>query len=292
MAKFTNTNTKDPKELTSIKIRISSKRTVRLHDVKARVASDIKIIVVGSAINATIRTKPNNGPLGIWNVDISAGTSASTKIEKVQAKYKDKIVATLDVEVSDDKKLELPNKISPAGLLTRLFLAESLSPRKKSYDLHNVKTGMQWMKLVIYNRRDHKDPTRFGAKKGGKGKGLGNNSEWDIFDIVMASYVTKGKSSVQFHGFDTYPAIPTSTQTNIDDILKIANDYSNSKQEKYASFVKAAISVAQSKSLIVDPCSTGLYGWRTSKSAHPGKQYFDLYKTYAGQDFYTLKVSK
>ncbi len=269
MARFTNTGS-SAKELESIKLPLKGKRLVRLEGVPARVSKDIELQNTAGVVAASIREKPFDGAKGIWNVDLSAVKVGETKL---QAKYKGKVVATITTKVVDEKKVSLPVAITPAGLLSRLFIAESLNPEKPTYVAADSEKAMKWMHLVIHNRMNHKTPKIFYAKKG-------KDNKWDVFDIVKA----KG----QFHGFENYPALLPTIEANIKDILKIANDYSHPKQERYLKFLNAAISAANAAAPVIDPSKIGLYGWRTQKSSHPGGQ-FVKYKELAGQTFYTLK---
>lgn len=271
MARFTNTSS-PPKELKEIKIPRGGRRLIRVEGIKSRTADEIKLVVSSSIVTATIRDKPFNGSLGIWNIDLKGAAGKSGSV-KVQAKYKNKIVATINVDVIIFTKITLPIAMTPEGLLSRLFLAESLNPEKPYFSAIESAKSMKWMRLVIENRLKHKQPNLFYAKKG-------SNKKWDLYDIV--------KARGQFHGFENYPSLPTSIKKNIKNILDIANDHAHSKQKRYAAFIHAALSAAKAKSPVKDPSKAGLYGWRTLKSRHPGGQ-FIKYKNLAGQTFYTLK---
>lgn len=269
MAKFTNTGT-PAKTLANIKLQLKGKRLVRLEGVNARISKDIEIVTPGG-VTANVRERPFDGAKGIWNLDLTASSKVGDT--KLQVKFKGAIVATLVVKVVDEKEISLPIAMTPSGLLSRLFLAESLSPEKPTYSAIDTEKSMRWMRLVIDNRKAHKTPKIFYAKKG-------KNSMWDVFDIVQA----RG----QFHGFEKYPALSSTIEANIKGILDVANDYSHPKQELYLKFLKAALSAASAASPIADPAKSGLYGWRTAKSKHPGGS-FIKYQDLAGQTFYTLK---
>lgn len=162
-------------------------------------------------------------------------------------------------------------------MLSRLLLAESINPGASTlYDEANSKKAMQWMRLVIKNRLEHEDPSRFSAKKQ-----AGKNG-YDIFDIV--------KASGQFHGFENYPSLGADITRNIAAFIAIATNHNHPKQQAYADYISNAISVAHEQGLsgVTDPCPTKLYGWRTKGSSAPGGS-FEFYKDLAGQTFYTLK---
>lgn len=271
MARFTYTGT-PPKELTELKIVPKSKRLIRLEGVKALIATDIKVSSSNSNIaKATIRQRPFDGGKGIWNIDIET-FSDSTGTVDIQATFNGATVSTIKIQLIVEDKIQLPIAMTKEGILARLFLLESLSPNFHGYNIVQVKKAMLWMRLVIENRMSHKTPRIFYAKKG-------KNSMWDTFDIVMPRS--------QFHGFEKYPALSVDMEKRTENILDTENDYSDTRQTKYAEFVKAAISSAKAAKPTEDPCKTRLYGWRTQGSRHPGGQ-FVKYKDYAGQTFYTL----
>jgi len=205
-----------------------------------------------------------NGPKGIWTVDLTAKAKGR---EEIQAKLKNAIEARVVITVVD--KIQLPAATTEEGLLVRLFLAESRTPSESGYDASKVKTGMQWMRLVLVNRLKN-NPSQFaapGAKK--------------ILDIV--------KAKNQFKGFENYPRLKAAQVARIHEILRIAHNDSDSRQEKYEHFLLNAIEVAKNKQMIKDPCPTGLYGWRTAGSVSPGGRFTKFMGPLSGNQFYTLK---
>lgn len=261
MARFTLVD--DKTELSTAKMHVNGKKRLHLAGVggdrKALQIQSTKSTVVTATIVALF-----NGPKGIWTVDLKAKTKGSTDI---QAKLNGKAVANLAVTV--EEKIQLPAATTEKGLLVRLFLAESRSPSQSSYTASVAKTGMQWMRLVLENRLKN-NPKQFaapGAKK--------------ILDIVKA----KG----QFHGFENYPTLNAAQQSRINDIVTIANNDNDTRQEKFAIFLANALEVAKSKTTIKDPCPTGLYGWRTAGRGSPGGRFVKYSTTMSGNQFYTLK---
>lgn len=261
MAKFTLVD--DKTEITAAKMHVDGKKRLHL----AGVGSDRKTLQV-------LSTKPNvitadivalfSGPKGIWTVDLKSKAKGSAEI---QAKLNDKIVAKLSVNVED--KIQLPAATTEEGLLARLFLAESRTPSETGYNAAEAKTAIQWMRVVLENRLKN-NPKQFSAP-GAK----------TILDIVKA----KG----QFHGFENYPTLSAAQQARINDIVTIANNDNDTRQEKFAEFLTNTLEVAKAKSAIKDPCPTGLYGWRTAGRGSPGPR-FETFKTpKSGNQFYTLK---
>jgi hypothetical protein len=261
MAKFTLVD--DKTDITIAKMHVEGKKRLHL----AGVGDDRKSLQV-------LSTKPNvvtatiialfSGPKGIWTVDLKAKTKGSSEI---QAKLAKKIVAKLTINV--EEKILLPAATTEEGLLVRLFLSESRTPSESGYSATDAKTGMQWMRVVLENRLKNK-PKQFnapGAKK--------------ILDIV--------KAEGQFHGFEKYPTLSAAQESRINEIVSIANNDSDTRQEKFAAFLSNALDVANTKSAIKDPCQTGLYGWRTAGRGSPGPR-FKIFKTpMSGNQFYTLK---
>lgn len=63
------------------------------------------------------------------------------------------------------KKITLPAKLTNAGAVCRLLMNESWNPSSKDYNASDVLTGMQWMLVVLHNRKNN-DPSKFMAKNG------------------------------------------------------------------------------------------------------------------------------
>jgi hypothetical protein len=259
MGKFTLTD--DRTEVTAVTLHAGG--TKRLH--LAGVGADLKKLSVDSSNPAVVTAKVValfNGPKGIWTVDLSAKAKGSAD---VKATLGGNPAAALAVTVAE--KLELPAASSEEGLLARLLLAESINPGMPGYDAAKSRTGMQWMRVVLANRL--KDPGSFGAK-----------GATTVREVVTAPG--------QFAGFEKYPALGSKQEKVITAVLATANDDSDARQEKYARFVRDALEVAQSKSVIADPCPTGLYGWRTVGHGSPGKGFAAYGGPLSGNQFYTL----
>ncbi len=176
------------------------------------------------------------------------------------------------VSVTIKAAIKLPTS-GGALALTQLLLAESPSPYAVGYNATTAKTGMHWMRRVIQNRLDMKSLS------------VGSAGAKSIIDVM--------KAEGQFKGFEDYPTIAKAQRDTIEDILAIANDGTHPKQKLFYDHVNAAIAVP-TESLIVDPAATKdpgttklLVSWRTAGASSPGSG-FKLFRTFAGQDFYTL----
>ena len=259
--------------LKNVEIPRSDKKRVHLVGVKARTSADIKL-THGKNIEVAIKSSPFNGPKGIWVIDIKGIENGGAILK---AELDSKPVASLDIKIFTKINISLGLENNEQGMLTRLFLAESINPGNGLvYDEGQSKTSMLWMRKVIENRLAHKTPNIFGAVKP-----IGQ-SKYTIYDIV--------KAKNQFHGFEKYPEINSSIKLNLTSFLAIANNYNHVKRELYANFIANAKSAASKNALrdFIDTSPKGLYGWRTKGSSAPGGD-FKKYKDFAGQTFYTLK---
>ncbi len=272
MAKFTSTGDHSV-ALKEVDLPDTESKRLHLVDMKVRTATDIKL-VFDSNIKASIKSSPFDGPKGIWIVDIKGVANGKTTLK---AQFDDKTVASVDIEVFTKVMITLPLEKTEQGMLTRLFLAESINPGNNVlYNEKESKTGMIWMRQVIENRLKHKTPNIFGATKPTR------QAKYTINDIV--------KAKNQFHGFENYPNTLTQIKININGFIAIANNYNHSKRKLYVNFIENARIAASRNALrgFTDPSSKGLYGWRTKGASAPGGN-FKQYKDLAGQTFYTLK---
>ncbi len=170
------------------------------------------------------------------------------------------------ISVTIKQPLTLPTADADQLALIKLLLAEAPSPFSANYDASTSKTGLQWMRLVVQNRLDMKSGL------------VGSKGATSMIDVI--------KSPGQFKGFEQYPVIGSKQKGNIEDILTIANDGTHAKQQLFYNHVSAAIAAA-TEPAIVDPCPTKLLSWRTAGSDSPGGN-FKFYKSFSGQDFYTI----
>jgi len=262
MASFTLTD--DRTEVSKATMHTGGTKRLRL----AGVGGDRSVLSVDST-NSTVVSQTLlalfSGPKGIWTVHLQARSKGSAEI---QAKLKGAVVATIAVTVVE--KLALPAEATEEGMLARLLLAESTNPGQPGYYAWKAKTAMQWMRVVLANRLNYSNPEEFYAK-GAK----------TLADIVKAK-------PEQFKGFQDYPKIGADQSKVIDDIVNIANSDSDTRQEKCAQFLQGALEVASSKTLIPDPCPTGLYGWKTAGHKPPRGDLVKYGDPQSGNQFYTL----
>jgi hypothetical protein len=196
--------------------------------------------------SGTVYRIPYDADLGIWIVDLDAKKKGKATF---QAKVKGTPVAKLEVTV--EERLQLPPPNTQAGLLARLFLAETAAPETRGikWSAADAKKSMQWMRLVLENRLAN-HPEQFMAR-GAK----------TLQDIVTA----KDKGKLQYQGFGKYPALDSDIERRIKASFQFANDDNHQRQADYAALVQAALEVANDKSVIQDPCGTDnfLSGWMT-----------------------------
>jgi hypothetical protein len=249
-------------------VRMHARGRKRLHlaGTDARAHLDAPSFTSSNAQSVTVgRPSINDGPRGIWAVDIvsvARGRASVQAVAHVPAGGRETV--SLPVTVVD--RLVLPDAGTDHGLMVRLFLAENRSPDDRGYEESETLTSMRWMRHVLQNRlRDR--PERFNAR-----------GATTLVDIVRAPG--------QFAGFGRYPTIAAAKQERIDRIVDYANDDNHRLQLAYERLVNNA-SAAVTERQPPDPCPGGLYGWRTSGSADPGGT-FVRYQALAGNQFYTV----
>jgi len=251
MTRFTTT-TNHSTAIKEIQLPRNSNKRIHLVGIKARVSTDITLSSSDN-ITATIKKSPFNGPKGIWIVDIKGKKTGTLTLE---AKYDNKSVASVDITVFNKVLITLAQPATAEGLLTRLFLAESINPGKTGvYNAENSKKSMLWMRKVIENRLSHKTPHIFSVPKKNK------KDSYTIFDIV--------KAKNQFHGFEKYPDLDSAIKRNISAFISNANNYNHSLRKQYADFIANAKNAASANALknFNDPGSDKLFGWRTKGSS-------------------------
>lgn len=175
-----------------------------------------------------------------------------TKLSIVAVQGSGLSVMPAAITVQVEKSISLPAESTTEGMLARLFLAENTSPALggSSWRIEDIRTSMQWMRRVIENRLKSPNPGDFMAR--------GATSEKDI---VMAN----DRGSVQFHGFNLYPTLPSEMAGNLQKYLQNANNGLHPQRKAYLDFVQAAIDIAQAP-VPPDPTSTGLFGWKTTEA--------------------------
>lgn len=262
MASFTLLD--DRTTVTEVTLRTGGRKRLHLAGVGAD-KSALQVLALHAALVTPSVVGLFDGPKGIWTVELLAKQSKGKS--EIQAKVKGTLAAKLGVTVVD--RVDLPSADTTEGLLVRLLLAESRNPDQSGYDAANSKTSMQWMRLVLVNRLNN-NPAQFNAP-----------GATEIKNIVTA----KG----QFEGFEEYPKLSSKVTGRLGDIVRIANDDSDGRQEKFARYLQDALDVAKSPTLPADPCPTKLFGWRTAGSSSPGGRFVAYDGPLAGNQFYTLK---
>jgi hypothetical protein len=175
--------------------------------------------------------------------------------------------ASAALNVGVDPAIELPDRNTVPGAVARLLMAEARGPSHDSYVAADSLRSMRWMRRVLENRLAN-NPRQFGAQ-----------GAQSLIDII--------KAPNQFAGFSNYPNYDAGTRARLQEMLNIANNDSDQRQQGFREFVHNALSVAQGAA-IADPCLTGLYGWRTQGAGGPGGR-FVVYQSVAGNTFYTLQ---
>ncbi|WP_454723653.1 MULTISPECIES: hypothetical protein [Cupriavidus] len=176
--------------------------------------------------------------------------------------------ATQGVEIRLEPALALPPAGDETGMLTRLLLVEAKGPGQPGFvSQSRTLLSMQWMRHVLLNRLKF-GPRFFGAGNAG----------------TLAALIVAPN---QVEGFEAYPTLTGFPATNLEAIVRIANDGTYSGYASRREFMQNAVDVAKGINPGIDPCPTGLYAWRTERAASPGDN-FVKFVTESGTDFYTL----
>jgi hypothetical protein len=163
-------------------------------------------------------------------------------------------------------KASLPDAHTDAGVLVRLFLAETPTPDMPGYNDADAEESMSLMRAVIGNRLAK--PSHLYASAGAR----------TMVDVVRA----RG----QFEGFDAYPAIRPAISNRLDQIVAIVNDGGDGRRTRYKKFLDTALKIASLPSA-ADPALSNLYFWRTAGSGSPAPQ-AKVYRTISDNTFYSL----
>jgi len=152
------------------------------------------------------------------------------------------------------------------GLVERVILAETRTPAFSTYTAALARQSMEWMAIVLYNRRDN--PSLYGAAS----------------SSLQAVVTARG----QFAGFENYPTLASTVQARIDDIVRIANDSRDSRFNAYRNHVQMALDVGNLGSGVQskNPSQGPLSFWRTAGSSSPGGRAVLFQRNLLGNDFY------
>jgi hypothetical protein len=212
---------------------------------------------IATVTHVNVRTKPNFTTFHLDAVTVGDAVLSATN-------GGGKTVAG-PVKIKVEARIDLPAAGTTAGLMTRLFLAETRDPFKPGFTMAAAKECMTLMRVVIENRL--KTPSKEWGSEGAK----------TLTDVVTASG--------QFAGFSKYPTLSKDVQDIIDDDLEIANDGGDARRADMKAFIELAIQIANLPK-VTDPTSTGLYFWMTSGSS-PSKK-VKIYKTLLNNTFFML----
>lgn len=153
--------------------------------------------------------------------------------------------------------------------MERVFLAETRTPARASFDGAESLKAMRYMRRVIDNRLNSHNP-KYGAPRHAK-------TQTDVI-----------KMRTQFQGFGSYPVLPAYISTLILDCLKIANSEHDKRSAAYAQFVENAILAATELTPPSDSdIPANLVGWVTQGTAAPGPNYI-FAGSVQGNDFYSV----
>ena len=203
--------------------------------------------------------------------DKLAATVQAALTAYLASKLEEKDGQTTGITLTIEPKIALPDEKGEEGIVSRMLLAEAITPGDPNFVAKDSKETMRWMLHVMLNRM------KFGSEYFGAGKG--------------ASTLTKMITSPnQVKGFDNYPKLAKGPTAVINGVMRIANTSGHKDTRLYRQYLRDAMEIAASTDRGKDPCSTGLYGWRTAGSGSPGSN-FEKFKTFGGQDFYTLTES-
>jgi len=191
------------------------------------------------------------------------GVSAGRAVLAANATTSPVVITVVD-------RVALPPADTSAGLYARVFLAETLAPGvppNRGYTDAGAFEAMFLMRVVIDNRL--RNPSSEWASNGAR----------TVADVI--------RRPGQFAGLGSYPNLASDLQTNIADILAIANNGAHPRSSAYRTFVLNALTIA-SRSGVQDPTRTGLYFWRTAQSGSPSPR-VTLYRTVLRNTFYMLR---
>jgi hypothetical protein len=164
-----------------------------------------------------------------------------------------------------------------AGCYQHLILAECRGPATPGYSFSEIQTVMKAMRACIQNRLALSRPRLFCS--------VGATTS---IHYMFAPVSGVGCQAQQFRGFSwnaatSTPVIAAPQQTVIDNLLAVANNASDPRQQRFITHINEAKAV--SSAAVTDPFSgipniigtesirTGVYGWRTGGAGGGGGAY-------------------
>ena len=175
--------------------------------------------------------------------------------------------ATGPITIAVSRAIALPGANTDAGLLTRLILAETMTPMLAGSSGGDIPECMRLMRVVLENRL---------ARPSARWSSAGARS---LGDVVRARN--------QFEGFQAYPALSVGVAGSIDQLVALANNAADPRQQRMLEHIQLAISIATGPSPR-DPTGGKLYWWRTQGAGAPGTE-VSIYKSLVGNTFYKDK---
>jgi hypothetical protein len=174
------------------------------------------------------------------------------------------------LKITAYRKLDFPPNISADELaLLRMFLSETITPEKPTFNLEDAVRAMQYMRQVIYNRMAFSHPQYFNIARG----------NLTLFGVIGA----KG----QIDGFGDYPNIHAKSTARISKFIQACNNTGlGEKLRSFRRLYQSALDVATGRNPGAQYTPL-LYSWRTVESSSPGPN-FQVEFNQQGQTFYSL----
>ncbi len=163
--------------------------------------------------------------------------------------------------------IALDPQSTPAGLMERLFLHETMSPAYAAYDRDDSLKAMRLMRQVLENRLLN---ARYWGAPGAT----------SVIDIITIRS--------QFGAFGDYPDIPARFMSPVYAMVHLANTPSDQRSAANAQHVQDAITAATEANPPADVKIANLVAWRTAGHSSPGAR-FVAAVTIQGNTFYTAE---
>ncbi|CAM4036988.1 hypothetical protein [Serratia silvae] len=174
------------------------------------------------------------------------------------------------LKITAYRKLDFPPNISADELaLLRVFLSETITPEKPTFNLEDAVRAMQYMRQVIYNRMAFSHPQYFNIARG----------NLNLFGVIGA----RG----QIDGFGDYPNIDARSADRISKFMIACNRTGmGEKLRSFRQLYQGALDVATGNNPGIQHIPP-LYSWRTAGQGSPGSN-FQTELSLQGQTFFSL----
>lgn len=165
-------------------------------------------------------------------------------------------------------KVRIPESLSPEELaLLRVLLAETIRPGMAGFNLEQAVLAMQYMRQVLFNRLAFPQSQYLDVPR----------SNPTLIGLIGSGTV---------YGFDGYPQMTESIDSNIKDFMKACNTGSNEHFLVNRQLFQQALAIACGQ-LSGPEHNPKLYSWRTIEQGSPGSN-FRAVLNLQGQTFFTL----